>query len=160
MPAVLTVERVLSQSPARWWHFSTAGEPQERFVIKINGNVAAECQTYADVQDFIQQWEVQAQQFRSGYDIHPEPVVVQPQRRSLHRTAAGKLLQDDPWAAEAYGVAALRSLLDSHGWTEAQVRQLCDYAIAADFDAWQERRNLPPRREVASNPNSLFNFFR
>ncbi|MEO0852923.1 MAG: hypothetical protein AAFY15_05400, partial [Cyanobacteria bacterium J06648_11] len=149
-PAVLTVERRLTDSPKSRWNRSNASEePQERFVVKVNGHVLAECKSHEDVRDFIEQWEAQAKSFRSGYKIHPDPIAIAPQRRSLRNTAAGKLLQDDPWAAEAYGVAALRSLIDTHGWTEDQVRQLCDYAIDRDFEAWQQRRNLPPRREAA-----------
>ncbi|MEM9153709.1 MAG: hypothetical protein AAGB13_01555 [Cyanobacteria bacterium P01_F01_bin.33] len=161
-PTVLTVEHIVSDpsAPSGWWQQARSAASLERFIIKVNGNVVAECKTYADAQDFMQQWEEQARHFRSGYEIHPDPIAVTPSRRSLHRTAAGQLLQDDPWAAEAYGVAALRSLLDSHGWTEAQVRQLCDYAISADFEAWQQRRHLPHRREVTPRPNSWFNFFR
>ncbi|MEO1132225.1 MAG: hypothetical protein AAFX40_05895 [Cyanobacteria bacterium J06639_1] len=158
-PAVLTVERRLNDPPRGWWNRNRSAEQQECFVIKVNGNVLAECKTYDDARDFIQQWEVQAKTFRSGYKIHAEPLALASPRRSIHQTAAGQLLQDDPWAAEAYGVAALRSLLDAHGWTEAQVRQLCEYAIAEEFEAWQQRQNLPPRREAARRSN-LFDFFR
>ncbi|WP_017326555.1 hypothetical protein [Synechococcus sp. PCC 7336] len=131
----------------------------ERCAVKVNGNLLAECKNYADAEDFIAQWELGARGFKSGYEIRRQPIPAVRKRQPLRRTAAGKLLQDDALAAETYAIAAVRALLDRHGWSSEQVRQLCEYAIAEDYRALEERRHLPPLREAPFNPFNLRRFF-
>ena len=134
--------------------------PDERFAVKVNGALLAECRSPEDVDDFIDQWEQGAQTFRNGYEIRRTPVPATSKPMSVKSTAAGKLLQEDAFAAETYLIAAVRSLIDNHHWSQEHVRILCEYASQADFDAIQRRQQLPPLRTVPRKAKGLFGLFR
>ena len=134
--------------------------PDERFAVKVNGTLLAECKNSADVDDFIHQWERGAQTFRYGYDIQRTPVPATSKPTSVKATAAGKLLQEDAFAAETYVIAAVRSLIDNHHWSQEQVQTLCEYALHADFDAIKKRQQLPPLTIAPRRPKGLFGLFR
>lgn len=134
--------------------------PDKRFAVKVNGTLLAECRNDADVDDFINQWERGAQTFRHGYEIRRTPVPATSKPTSVKATAAGKLLQDDAFAAETYVIAAVRSLIDNHHWSQEQVQTLCNYALKADFDAIKQRQQLPPLRTLPRRSKGLFGLFR
>ena len=130
-----------------------------RFAIKVNGTLLAECKDDADVDDFITQWEMGAKRFQNGYEIRRTPIPAMRKRRLTRRAPAGKLLRDDALAAESYAIAAIQSLWADHGWDEAQIRLLCDYALTQNYEALNTRQGLPPIREATFNPFNLRRFF-
>ncbi len=134
--------------------------PDDRFAVKVNGTLLAECRNADDVDDFIEQWERGARTFRYGYDIRRTPVPATSKPTSVKSTAAGKLLQEDAVAAETYLIASVRSLIDNHHWSQEQVQTLCEYALQSDFEAIKRRQQLPPLRAVPRRSRGLFGLFR
>ena len=134
--------------------------PDERFAVKVNGTLLAECSSSEDVDDFIEQWERGARTFRHGYDIRRTPVPATSKPASVKATAAGKLLQEDALAAETYLIASVRSLIENHHWSQEQVQTLCEHALQPDFEAIQRRQQLPPLRPALRRPKGLFGLFR
>ncbi|MEM9567956.1 MAG: hypothetical protein AAF974_06570 [Cyanobacteria bacterium P01_E01_bin.34] len=134
--------------------------PDDRFAVKVNGTLLAECHSADDVDDFIEQWERGARTFRYGYEIRRTPVPATAKPTSVKSTAAGKLLQEDAFAAETYLIASVRSLIDNHLWSQEQVQTLCGYALQANFDAIKRRQHLPPLNAAPRRPKGLFGLFR
>lgn len=120
--------------------------PDSDYAVKVNGALVTECKSFTDVEDFIDRWKVGAATFRHGYEIRGTPIPAVRKRNSPQRTAAGKLLQDDALAAETYLASAAQSLVNNHGWTDAQVLALCAYALQNDYGAIKERKQLPAIR--------------
>ncbi len=117
---------------------------EQRFVVLLNGNVVVECRTQADVDDFLRQWQQQAKP--GSYRIKREAVRL---GQSKQKSAANRLLLEDPLAAEVYLVQAAAALHEAHGWREAEVEQLCRHALSRDREAIEARQGLPPRQTVA-----------
>lgn len=114
------------------------------FVIRLNGSVVVECRTRADVEDFLRQWQSKAAP--GSYRINRDVVVIRKPKRKL---AANALLLEDPLAAEVYLAQAVTALREAHGWSEAEVEQLCRHALNRDREAIEARQGLPPRQTVA-----------
>ncbi len=134
--------------------------PDGRFAVNLNGALLTECRSYVDVEDFIEQWEVSAKTFRHGYEIRRQPIPAVRKRKSPRSTAAGKLLEDDALAAESYLTTSIHSLLNNHGWTEQQVRTLCEYVLIENYSAIQERRELPPVRTARRQSSGWLRLFK